>query len=187
MKSKRPSPKQDSSSESTGMVSAMRLRVLLSSEQARKVSGWIYATHAFRNAAVAFLTDRRLARTRWVARHPALAKDWIPEELRGSDTNACSQWLTAKLEQTRRALALELGLSPTLGKTTLAAAETAAWSRLSRGERDSLRSSLLEQGLDPLWVMLPRTVLDQTVQDLAKTIAKAISDRAENKRRKAAG
>ena len=165
----------------------MRLRVKLSLEQARKASAWIYAAHAFRNAAVAFLTDRRLARTRWVARHPALAKDWIPEELRGSDTNACSQWLTAKLEQTRRALALELGLSPRLGKTTLAAAETAAWSRLSRGERDSLRSSLLEQGLDPLWVMLPRTVLDQTVQDLAKTIAKAISDRAENKRRKAAG
>ena len=134
----------------------MRLRVLLSSEQARKVSGWIYATHAFRNAAVAFLTDRRLARTRWVARHPALAKGWIPEELRGSDTNACSQWLTAKLEQTRRALALELGLSPSLGKTTLASAETAAWSRLSRGERDSVRASLLEQGLDPLWVLLPQ-------------------------------
>ncbi len=165
----------------------MRLRVLLSSEQARKVSGWIYATHAFRNAAVAFLTDRRLARTRWVARHPALAQDWIPEEFRGSDTNACSQWLTVQLEKTRHALALELGLSPTLGKTTLAATEVAAWSRLSRGERDSLRSSLLEQGLDPRGVMLPRTVLDQTVQDLAKTIAKAIADRAENKRRKEAG
>ena len=51
----------------------MRLRVLLSSEQARKASAWIYAAHAFRNEAVAFLTDRRLARTRWVARHPALA------------------------------------------------------------------------------------------------------------------
>ncbi|PZU42843.1 MAG: hypothetical protein DI568_17900, partial [Sphingomonas sp.] len=110
-----------------------------------------------------------------------------PEEFKGSDPNACSQWLTEKLEHTRKALALELGLSPRLGKTILAAAETAAWARLSRGERDNLRSALLEQGLDPLWVMLPRTVLDQTIQDLAKTTAKAIEDRAENKRRKAAG
>ena len=105
MKSKRPSSRKNQPSETVEAVSAMRLRVLLSSEQARKVSGWIYAAHAFRNAAVAFLTDRRLARTRWVARHPALAKGWIPEELRGSDTNACSQWLTAQLEQTRSELA----------------------------------------------------------------------------------
>ena len=165
----------------------MRLRVKLSLEQARKASAWIYATHAFRNAAVAFLTDRRLARARWVKRHPALAKDWIPEAFRGSDANACSQWLTGKLEKTRQALLLELGLSKTLGKHTLTAAIAAAWSRLSRGERDNLRSAMLEQGLDPLWVLLPRTVLDQTIQDLAKTTAKAIADRAENKRRQAAG
>jgi putative transposase len=95
--------------------------------------------------------------------------------------------LTVQLEKIRNALALELGLSPGLGKTKLASAEAAAWSQLSRGERDHLRSALLEQGLDPLWVLLPRTVLDQTIQDLAKTTAKAISDRAENKRRKAAG
>jgi transposase len=165
----------------------MRLRAKLSSEQTRKVSAWIYATHAFRNAAVAFLNARRGARASWVARHPALARGWIPEEWAGSDTNACSKWLTVQLEKIRNALALELGLSPGLGKSSLAAAETAAWSRLSRGERDNLRSALLEQGLDPLWVLLPRTVLDQTIQDLAKTTAKAIADRAENKRRKAAG
>jgi putative transposase len=187
VKSKRPSPKKDLASDPTAVVSAMRLRAKLSLEQTRKVSAWIYATHAFRNTAVAFLNARRGARAGWVARHPALARDWIPEEFTGSDTNACSQWLTRQLEKTRNALALELGLSPGLGKKSLTAAQTAAWSRLSRGERDSLRSALLEQGLDPLWVLLPRTVLEQTIQDLAKTTAKAISDRAENKRRKAAG
>ena len=187
MKSKRPTSKKNLSSDPTSVVSAMRLRANLSSEQTRKVSAWIYAAHAFRNAAVAFLNARRGARAGWVARHPALARDWIPEEWAGSDTNACSKWLTGKLESIRNALALELGLSPSLGKTKLASAETAAWARLSRGERDNLRSALLEQGLDPLWVLLPRTVLDQTIQDLAKTTAKAIADRAENKRRKVAG
>ena len=165
----------------------MRLRANLSSDQTRKVSAWIYAAHAFRNAAVAFLNARRGARAGWVVRHPALAREWIPEEFAGSDTNACSQWLTRQLEKTRNALALELCLSPGLGKKSLTAAQTAAWSWLSRGERDRLRSALLERGLDPLWVLLPRTVLDQTIQDLAKTTAKAISDRAENKRRKAVG
>ncbi len=166
----------------------MRLRVRLSSEQIGKAGAWTYASHAFRNAAIAFMNPRRRDRSCWVARHPALARDWIPEEFRGSDTNSCSQWLTAQLALIRKALALELGLSPTLGKNTLTAAIAAAWARLSRGERDSLRSSLLElQGLDPLWVLLPRTVLDQTIQDLAKTTNKAISDRVENKRRQAAG
>ena len=187
MKSKRPSPKKDLASDPTAVVSAMRLRAKLSSEQTRKVSAWIYATHSFRNAAVAFLNARRGARAGWVARHPALARDWIPEEWAGSDTNACSKWLTGQLEGIRNALALELGLSPGLGKKSLTAAQTAAWSQLSRGERNHLRSALLEKGLDPLWVLLPRTVLDQTIQDLAKTTAKAISDRAENKRRKVAG
>lgn len=37
------------------------------------------------------------------------------------------------------------------------------------------------------WLLLPRTVLDQVVQDLKKTLGKAIKDRAENKRRKAMG
>ena len=189
MKSKRPKPSKGAKNapESTPQVSAMRLRVQLSSEQAGKASAWIYASHTFRNAAVAFMTPRRLARSRWVARHPALARDWIPEEFQGSDTAACSKWLTEQLALTRNALARELDLSPTLGKHTLAAAIAAAWARRPRDERDRLRTSLLEQGLDPLWVLLPRTVLDQTIQDLAKTTSKAIADRVENKRRRAAG
>ena len=165
----------------------MRLRANLSLCQIRKVSAWIYTAHAFRNAAVAFLNARRQARAGWVACHPSLARDWVPEEFAGSDTNACSQWLTRQLENTRKAVALELGVSKSLGKKNLSDVLTQHWARLSRGERDNIRSSLLEQGLDPLWVLLPRTVLDQTIQDLAKTTAKAISDRAENKRRKAAG
>ena len=80
MKSKRPTSKPNLASDPTAVVSAMRLRAKLSSEQTRKVSAWIYATHSFRNAAVAFLNARRGARSGWVARHPALARDWVPEE-----------------------------------------------------------------------------------------------------------
>ena len=119
MKSKRPLSKKNLASDPAAAVSAMRLRAKLSVDQTRKVSAWIYATHAFRNAAVAFLNTRRGARAGWVARHPALAREWIPEEFAGSDTNACSQWLTRQLEKTRNALALELGLSPGLGKKKL--------------------------------------------------------------------
>ena len=85
MKSQRSRSPKNVSSSPAAAVAAMRLRVMLSSEQARKAGAWIYAAHAFRNAAVAFLEIRRLARARWVARHPALAREWIPEDFRGSD------------------------------------------------------------------------------------------------------
>ena len=180
MKSKRLPSKKNRSSYSTAVVSAMRLRAKLSLDQTRKVSAWIYATHAFRNAAVAFLNARRESRAGWVARHPALARDWVPEDFAGSDTNACSKWLTGQLDRIRNALALELGApkgrgDKPLSSRALGSILTQHWARLSRGERDNLRSALLEQGLDPLWVLLPRTVLDQTIQDLAKTTAKAIT------------
>ena len=116
MKSKRPAPRKIPSADPTAVVSAMRLRANLSLCQIRKVSAWIYTAHAFRNAAVAFLNARRQARAGWVACHPSLARDWVPEEFAGSDTNACSQWLTRQLENTRKAVALELGVSKSLGK-----------------------------------------------------------------------
>ena len=70
MKSKRPSPRKPPSADPTAVVSAMRLRAKLSLDQTRKVSAWIYAAHAFRNAAVAFLNARRGARAGWRATQP---------------------------------------------------------------------------------------------------------------------
>ena len=75
MKSQRSRSPKSVPSPSAAAVAAMRLRVMLSSDQGRKAGAWIYAAHAFRNAAVAFLEPRRLARARWVARHPALARE----------------------------------------------------------------------------------------------------------------
>ena len=146
---------------------AMRLRAYPTQGQTRRLGTWLWAAHRFRNEAVAFTQDRRRARAAWLARHPALARDWVPEELAGNDVLHCSRWLTQRLEQARRAVRLEGAV--VAGKHDLVPAVDQVLRHLSRGEREAIPDAWL--------LSVPRTVFDQVLQDLARTLAKACSDR----------
>ena len=89
---KRAAKPQNDPALPTPQVSAMRLRVCLSKEQAGRVSQWLYIRHHFRNHAVSFLADRRKGRAGWLYRHPALARGGVIEDFAGSDTDAASRW-----------------------------------------------------------------------------------------------
>ena len=182
---KRAAKPQNDPALPTPQVSAMRLRVCLSKDQAGRASQWLYIRHHFRNHAVSFLTDRRRGRGAWMHRHPALARDGVIEDFSGSDTDAASRWLTETLAATRRAITVEFGL--VRGKAAISSEFAEAWAQLTREERDEVKERHADQGRHVLWLLLPRTILDQVLQDLKKTNNKAISDRAENKRRKAQG
>lgn len=165
-------------------VSAMRLRVYPTARQSSRLATWLSVSHGFRNEAVAWLGDRRRARGVWLAQHPGLTKAQLqaqlPPHLAGSDCAALSQWLTRELEKARGFAVREFGL--VAGKQQLGAAFGAAWSHLSRGEKQEVRLRCNNLGIHPDWLLVPRTVLDQQVRDLDKTCRKAISDRAARKR-----
>ena len=148
----------------------MKLRVYPGEAQGYRAGTWLFQAHRFRNEAVAYVTQRRGLRAAWLRQHPALARDGLPPELAGSDTSACSLWLTARLEAARDRVRLEGGVS--CSKRTI----TQAVAQMSRGERESLEDAWL--------LALPRTVLDQVLQDLKKTIGKAIKDRTTGKKLK---
>ncbi len=184
----RSSPSQKSLDDSAPApsVTAMRLRVYPGKAQVGRVSQWLYIRHHFRNHAVSFLSDRRKARAKWIHAHPVLFKtDGVDESLAGNDADACSRWSTQCLEATRKAVVNEFGL--TGGTAALSGEMAQAWSQLSQGERDEVIERHADQGRQVLWLLLPRTVLDQVVQDLKKTLGKALKDRSENKKRKAKG
>ena len=149
----------------------MRLRVYPSHAQVARASTWLFQAHRFRNEAVAFLNTRRRTRALWMRQHPLLlAHEGIPEELQG-DESACSRWLTDRLEAARERVRLEGGVS--CSKQTV----TQVIGQLSRGERNEIEDAGL--------LALPRTCLDQVIQDLKKTTAKAIADRKTLKASKA--
>lgn len=164
----------------------MRLRVVPGKDQAGRVSQWLYVRHHFRNHAVSFLNDRRKARAQWIHAHPLLVQaDGVDSDLAKNDADACFRWLTERLEATRKAVVKEFGL--TGGKAAISSELAKAWASLTRDERDEVVERHAAHDRHVQWLLLPRTVLDQVVQDLKKTLGKAIKDRAENKRRKAMG
>ena len=142
----------------------MRLRVYPSASQASRASTWLFQAHRFRNEAVEFRNSRRRTRAAWMCQHPLLlAHEGLPEELQGSDENACSVWLTGRLEAARSLLRRHGGVTCHKNEFTQAVAQ------LSRGEREEVEDAWL--------LALPRTCLDQVIQDLKKTSSKAIADR----------
>ena len=149
-------------------VCAMRLRVYPKDKQVSRSSRWLAFAHKFRNETVAFLNSRRLDRATFIRNHPVLAKDWIPEEFSGNDAHAASLWLTTRLEAVRARVRLEGGIA--CSKKSL----VPVMDLLSRGEVCEMEDAWL--------LRVPRTVLDQVLQDIGKTLAKAISDRAHNKK-----
>ena len=146
-----------------GLPCGMKLRVYPGESQGYRAGTWLFQAHRFRNEAVAYVTQRRGLRAAWLRQHPALARDGLPPELAGSDASACSLWLTARLEAARDRVRLEGGVS--CSKRTI----TQAVAQMSRGEREAIEDAWL--------LALPRTVLNQVVQDLKKTISKALKDR----------
>ena len=150
-----------------GLHCGMKLRVYPGKAQGYRAGTWLFQAHRFRNEAVAYVNQRRGLRAAWLRHHPALARDGLPPELAGSDASACSLWLTARLEAARDRVRLEGGVS--CSKHTI----TQAVAQMSRGERESIEDAWL--------LALPRTVLDQVVQDLKKAIGKAIKDRTLGK------
>jgi putative transposase len=71
------------------------------------------------------------------------------------------------------------------GKQQLGEAFTVRWQHLSRAERNEVRTRFHAQGIDLTWLLVPRTVLDQVVRDLEKTIKTAKLDRTEKRQRPA--
>lgn len=155
------------------MVCAMRLRTYLTPRQVKQAGHTLFVVHRFRNAAVAWLTDRRRQRAAWLKANHGLPKDQIPVDLAGSDALACSKWLTEQLVAARKTVALELGLQA--ARNDLGTLLARSWKHLSRGEREQL-------GDAALWLTVSRTALEQVLRDLEKTIAKAIKDRVETKK-----
>ena len=163
----RHSPRPPKPSENE-LASSCKFRVYPVGKQAGKAGTWLFIAHRFRNEAVAFLAARRKNRWEWIKKNPALAKDGVPEEFAGSDTTACSKWLTHRLEQARERVRLEAGVA--CSKLGMAA----VLSQWSRAERESVEDAWL--------LALPRTILDQAIRDLEKTIARAIDDRKKAKK-----
>lgn len=149
------------------MARSLKLRVYPSRAQERLISDWLYFSHKFWNEAVTFVNERRRLRMRWLRRHPVLAKHWIDASIKGDDVDACSRWLTERLAKARKQVPIEMGHRFAKNETVENMARIFQY--LSKNER-------LE--MEDAWLLtLPRTVLDQVLQDLKKSNNKAISDR----------
>jgi putative transposase len=89
----------------------------------------------------------------------------------GSDVAHCSKWLTSRLEAARRVVITQTGLI--CSKQNMVPRVAAAFAHMTRQEREEITDGWL--------LTVPRTVFDQVLQDLAKTVAKALKDRKEAK------
>lgn len=156
---------------------AMRLRIYPGLAQENRIASWLSNTHRFRNEAVAFVTSRRRRRAAWIRQHKALSRGWIPEEFSGNDAVVCSKWLTGRLEAARYLIRLEghQGCS----KAEMSQIVAQQLKQLTRAEREELPDAWL--------LSLPRTALDQVIQDIKKTLSNAICDRVENAKRRRQG
>jgi len=146
------------------------------------LSHYLYWVQKFRNEVVAFCEQRRKARNLWLHNHPVLTVGWkalgmdedatltlLPEDIAGNDVNAASKWLTQRLEQARSEVTSLSGWNIKAHKKQLRAAVYSVWVNLSKAERDEIPDAWL--------LTLPRTILDQCLQDMNKTYAKALKDR----------
>lgn len=166
--------------DDTTMSLAMKVRIYPTKVQRKQWSTALWASHRFRNAAVAFLKGSR----QWKAKHPLLACDpeGCLEEYFGSVESQLSRWLTGQLAEART-YAASLPQFKNESKLTLVGAVASAWqnerfrAQLRQAETDATPGASL------LYLLtLPRTVLDQVCQDLKKTCAKASKDRARSRK-----
>jgi len=153
----------------------------------------LYWVQKFRNEVVAFCEERRKARGVWLYQHPLLVSGWkaldmdvnnggvtlLPENISGNDVNAASKWLTNRLEQARLKVTSALGWNIKAPKQQLRAHVYKVWVNLSNEER--------KENPDAWMLTLPRTILDQCLQDMSKTYSKALKDRSAKKNGKKFG
>jgi len=174
-----PSAKPSPSDADERTLCAMKLRMYPTGPQAGRLGHWLYCAHRFRNEAAAWLKEYRKQRAIWFAQNPwakplkgeTLAAA-LPPHLAINPINACSSWLTARLQHARAVVPRELGL-PAEERTMRAVGEAVhvRLKHLTRLERDELTDAWL--------LTVPRTVFDQVLQDLKKTWSKALKDRKE--------
>ena len=168
MKNKGKTPaKATTEADEENLVAAMQLRVYPTVAQITISGRWLHAKHRFRNQAVEFTQTLRRTRGAWFAQHPVLAKVWVPEEFSTLEVSECSTWLTRRLEKARENVRRELGLR--VGKGKLVEAISRIVKSLTRAELEAIEDSWL--------LTVPRTVFDQVLQDMDKTIRKATKDR----------
>ena len=152
-----------------------RKRVYPNKTQYQALSNYLYVAQKFRNLAVVFCEERRKERAQFVKKHPALSRDWIPEEFSGDDVLVCSKELTKELNWAKDKIKILWGLNPSQKD----------FSETLRNHLQQLSKE--EQAEIPfaLFLTVHRTVLDQVLQDLDKTYKKAKKDRIEKKKKKA--
>ena len=180
-----PSPRPASEAEARTLC-AMKLRVGLTGPQAGRLGHWIYCAHRFRNEATIWLKAWRVERAIWFSQHPETKgmkgealKALLPPHLAVNPVNACSIWLTGRLQNARARVPLELGLGEEeRSMRTLGEAVNARLRHLTRAEQDDVTDAWL--------LTVPRTVFDQVLQDVKKSWSKALKDRKE-KLKKPAG
>ena len=165
---------------------AMKLRVVPTGPQAGRLGHWIYCAHRFRNEATIWLKAWRVERAIWFSQHPDTKglkgdalKALLTPHLAVNPINACSAWLTGRLQNARARVPLELGLrEEERSMRTLGEAVGARLRHLTRSEQDEVTDAWL--------LTVPRTVFDQVLQDVKKSWSKALKDRKE-KLKKPAG
>ena len=178
MKNKGKTPaKATTEADEENLVAAMQLRVYPTVSQITVSGRWLHAKHRFRNQAVEFTQTLRGEKRKWFAQHPVLAKDWVPEEFSALEVSECSTWLTGRLEKARENVRRELGLR--VGKGKLVEAISRIVKSLTRAELEAIEDAWL--------LTVPRTVFDQVLQDMDKTIRKATKDRKSAKAKGAKG
>ena len=163
-------------------TSSRKFRAYVNEQQHSVLSHYLYWVQKFRNEVVAFCAERRKIRNLWLHQHSVLVRLWnaceidaelLPEEIAGNDVNAASKWLTQRLEQARLQVTSALGWNIKSPKKQLRAAVYNVWVNLSKAERDEIPDAWL--------LTLPRTILDQCLQDMSKTYTKALKDRSVRK------
>lgn len=167
-------------------TSSCKFRAYLNDQQHSLLGHYLYWVQKFRNEVVAFCEKRRKTRGVWLYQHPLLVSGWktldmdadatlelLPEEISGNDVNAASKWLTNRLEQARLNVTSLLGWNIQAHKKQLRAQVYNTWVNLSNEERKEIRDAWL--------LTLPRTILDQCLQDMSKTYSKALKDRSAKK------
>lgn len=166
--------KTTSKTQAEEFTSACKLRVYLNSQQHQQLGSYLYFVQKFRNEAVAFCEKRRNARGIYLYQNKIKDPEpgELPPEINGHDIVAASKWLTLRLEQAR--LDVKSIWNIQAPKKQLRAQVQHVWANLSLGEKAELPDAWL--------LTLPRTVLDQSLQDMTKTYNKAIKDRSYNKK-----
>jgi len=169
--------------DADNISSSCKFRAYVNEQQFNTIGHYLYWVQKFRNQCVEFCQDRRKARAVWLHKHPVLVRLWkacemdadkdsislLPEEIAGNDVSAASRWLTQRLEAARYQLETSDFWYLLDGGKDRRAVIFNAWVNMSDEQKADIPDAWL--------LTLPRTILDQCLQDMSKTYVKALKDR----------